>query len=104
MVAGIAYLLSPLTWTFLVDWGFYSNQVGTILFMPALIALDVFFDEWSSGREAGSSELPPFATMGLVALLGLVSPYLLGAAVIAILLYALAISATRAAGALAGCW
>ena len=23
-----------LTWTFLVDWGFYSNQAGTVLFMP----------------------------------------------------------------------
>jgi len=92
LIAGIAYLISPLTWTFLVDWGFYSNQVGTILFMPAVIALDVFFDEWSSGRRGWRFRASAFATMALVALLGLVSPYLLGAAVIAILLYALAIS------------
>jgi hypothetical protein len=91
LVGGIGYLLSPLTWTFLVDWGFYSNQVGTILVMPALIALDVFFDEWSSGRRGSSFRASAFATMGLVALLGLVSPFLLGAAVIAVFMYALAI-------------
>jgi hypothetical protein len=91
LVGGVAYLLSPLTWTFLVDWGFYSNQVGTVLFMPAWIALDVFFDEWSSGRRGRSFRASAFATMGLVALLGLVSPFLLGAAVMAIFFYALAI-------------
>jgi hypothetical protein len=91
LIAGVAYLLSPLTWTFLVDWGFYSNQVGTILFMPALIALDVFFEQWSSGRGGWSFRASAFATMGLVALLGLVSPFLLGAAVIAMFFYALAI-------------
>jgi hypothetical protein len=91
LVAGIAYLLSPLTWTFLVDWGFYSNQVGTVLFMPAVIALDLFFDEWTAGRRGWTFRTSAFATMGLVALLGLVSPFLLGAAVIAIFMYALAI-------------
>jgi len=91
LVASIAYLLSPLTWTFLVDWGFYSNQVGTVLFMPALFALDVFFDEWSAGRRGWRFRASAFATTGLVALLGLVSPFLLGAAVIAVFMYALAI-------------
>ncbi len=91
LIAGIAYLLSPLTWTFLVDWGFYSNQVGTVLFMPAVIALDVFFDEWSAGRRGWQFRSAAFATMGLVALLGLVSPFLLGGAVIAIFMYVLTI-------------
>jgi hypothetical protein len=91
LIAGVAYLLSPLTWTFLVDWGFYSNQVGTILFMPALIALDVFFEEWSAGRRGWRFRASASTTMGLVALLGLVSPFLLGAAVIAIFMYALAV-------------
>ena len=45
IVGAIAYLLSPLSWTFIVDWGFYSNQAGTVFFMPTLIALDFFFGE-----------------------------------------------------------
>src|SRR5438105_13528258 len=48
LVAGGLYLLSPMVWTFLVDWGFYANQAGTVLFMPILIALDVFFEQWAS--------------------------------------------------------
>jgi hypothetical protein len=31
LVAGVAYLLSTFPWTFLVDWGFYSNQAETVL-------------------------------------------------------------------------
>ena len=91
LIAGVAYLLSPLTWTFLVDWGFYANQVGTVLFMPALIALDIFFDEWSCGRRGWCFRASAVATIGLVAVLGLVSPFLLGAAVIATFMYTLAI-------------
>ena len=93
LVGGVAYLLSPLTWTFLVDWGFYSNQVGTVLFMPAVIALDVFFDEWSAGRRGWKFRAAAVAMMGLVALMGLVSPFLLGAAVVATFAYVLAIKA-----------
>jgi hypothetical protein len=91
LVAGIAYLLSPLSWTFLVDWGFFSNQAGTVLFMPFMCALDVFFDEWSSGRRAWQWRLAAFATIGLVAMTGLVAPFLLGAEVTAIFLYLLAV-------------
>jgi len=91
LVAGVAYLLSPFTWTFLVDWGFFSNQAGTVLFMPSLIALDVFVDEWEAGRRGWKYRLAALSVMGLVALMGLVSPFLLGAAVAAIVLYVLAI-------------
>jgi hypothetical protein len=92
LVAGIAYLLSPLTWTFLVDWGFYSNQTGTVLFMPGMIALDVFFEEWSAGRRGWKFRLAAVATMSLSALMGLVSPFLLGASVVGVLFYGLAIT------------
>jgi len=95
LVAGVAYLLSPLTWTFLVDWGFFSNQTGTILFMPSVIALDVFFEEWCAGRHGWKSRLAAFTTIGLVALTGLVAPFLLGAEVAAVFLYVLAIRGGR---------
>lgn len=92
LVAAIAYLLNPLTWTFLVDWGFYSNQAGTVLFMPCLVALDVFFEEWEAGRRGWRFRLAAIATIGLMDLMGLVSPFLLGAAVVAVFAYVLAIT------------
>jgi hypothetical protein len=91
LIAGVAYLLSTFTWTFLVDWGFYTNQAGTVLFMPAVIALDVFFEEWSAGRRGWRYRLAAVATMGLVALMGLISPFQLGAAVAVVFMYAFAI-------------
>lgn len=91
LVAAVAYLLSPITWTFLVDWGVYSNQVGTVFFMPAVIALDVFFEEWSAGRRGWKFRLAALGTMGSIAIMGLVAPFLLGAAVSAVFIYVLAI-------------
>ena len=91
LVAGVAYLLSPLTWTFFVDWGLFANQVGTVLFMPSVIALDVFFEEWSAGRRGWKWRLAAVGTIGLVALTGLVAPFLLGAEVATIFLYLLAV-------------
>ena len=93
MVAAVAYLLSPLTWTFLVDWGFYANQAGTVLFMPALIALDRFFLEWSEGRRGRKFRWAAFSSIAVTAVMGFVSPFLLGAVVAASFIYVLAISA-----------
>ncbi len=87
LLAGVAYLLSPLSWTFIVDWGFYSNQAGTVFFMPAVIAVDIFFEEWSAGRRAWRFRLAALATMALIALMGLVAPFLLGAAIAVVFLY-----------------
>src|SRR5207249_1357322 len=84
LIAGLLYLLSPIVWTFLVDWGFYANQVATVLFMPALIALDVFAEEWREGRRGPRFRLSALAFMGLAALLGLVGPAVVGAALVAV--------------------
>ena len=89
--AAIAYLLSPISWSFIVDWGFFSNQAGTVLFMPALIALDVFFEEWSSGRRGARFRLAATVTVAAIALMGFVAPFLLGAAIAAVFFYAAAI-------------
>jgi hypothetical protein len=91
LVAGLAYLLSTITWSFLIDWGFLSNQAGTVLFMPVLFALDVFFEEWSAGRRGWRYRLAALAVMSLIALMGLVAPFQLGAGVAAIFLYVFAI-------------
>ncbi len=91
-VGAIGYLLSPISWTFIVDWGFFSNQAGTALFMPMLIALDVFFEEWQAGRRGPRFRVAAVATMAAISAMGFVAPFLLGAAVAAVFLYAAAIT------------
>ena len=91
LVAGLLSLLSPIAWTFLVDWGFYANQAGTVLFMPILIALDVFFEEWSLGNGGWRYRGSALVVMALTALLGLISPGIVGAPLLAIPAYGLAV-------------
>jgi len=59
LVAALLYLLSPMAWTLLADWGFYANQAGTVLFMPALIAIDACFARWLAGDRGWRFRLPP---------------------------------------------
>lgn len=91
LVAGFLYLLSPLTWTTLLDGGIYANQAGTVLLMPAMVALDACFEEWAAGRRGCAFRLSLGATAGLMALMGFVSPFQLGASTAAVLAYALAV-------------
>lgn len=90
VVAGILYMLSPIVFTFLVDWGFFANQVGTVLVLPALIALDIFWDEWQGGRRGWRFRLSAAATIGLITLTGLISPTIFGAPLAVIALYTFA--------------
>ncbi len=91
LVAGILFLLSPMTWTFLVDWGFYANQAGTVFFMPVLMALDVFFHQWSAGARGWAFRLSALAAMGLSALMGLFAPSFAGVLTVMAAAYVLAI-------------
>lgn len=42
-IASIFYLVSPISWTWLVDWGFYSESVSHIFVGPAILSWDLFF-------------------------------------------------------------
>ena len=97
LAAGVLYLLSPMAWTFLVDWGFFPNQVGTVLFMPCLIALDWFYALWLAGERTAWLRLAAILTMGLTALLGQVAPSLVWAPLVAAAAYALAVPGARRA-------
>ncbi len=43
LIASIFYLISPIAWTWLVDWGFYAESVSHIFVGPAIIFWDFFF-------------------------------------------------------------
>ncbi len=91
LVAGILYLLSPIVYTFLLDWGFYASQMGTVLVMPALIAIDVFCDEWQAGMSGWRYRLSGLSALLLITLTGLVSPTIVGAPLAAIVAYTVAV-------------
>lgn len=91
LVAGILYLLSPIAYTFLLNWGFYASQMGTVLVMPSLIAIDVFCDEWQAGRSGWRYRLSGFVAVLLITVTGLVSPTVAGAPLAAIVAYTLAV-------------
>jgi hypothetical protein len=97
LAAGLFYLLNPISWTFLVDWGFFANQVGTVLFMPCLIALDACFAGWLAGRRDWPWRLTAVAFAGLTALMGMVAPSIVWAPLLALPAYAAAAGDRRAA-------
>ncbi len=43
LIASILYLVSPLAWVWLFDWGFYAECISHIFVMPAVIFWDLFF-------------------------------------------------------------
>jgi hypothetical protein len=98
LVAALLYLLSPMAWTFLVDWGFYANQAGTVLFMPVLIAVDTVFHRWIAGDRGWPFRLSVLAVMLLGALMGMIAPSF---AMVPVLLL---VARAAGGGGLAGCW
>jgi hypothetical protein len=89
LVAGILYLLSPLAYAGLFDFGLYTNQVGTVFFMPSLILLDTFFSCWRAGDRGWRFRLSAAAFLGVSALMGGVTPEISAAPVLAVPAYAL---------------
>lgn len=44
LIASIFYLLMPLSWAWLFDWGFYAESVSYIFIFPTLIFYDIFLN------------------------------------------------------------
>jgi hypothetical protein len=86
----VLYLISPMPWTNLVDWGLWSSQLGIVFLMPALFALDVFASRWREDDLGWSLRLSAIAFCGLTCLIGLLSPALVAAPVVVAFCYLLA--------------
>ena len=80
LIAGVLYLLAPITWTWLYDWGFFPQQVA-IVFLPfALIAFDRSFDCRLDHRRSGRGRLW-FVALALVLSLSFLCHMLIGTAI-----------------------
>jgi hypothetical protein len=90
VAAAVLFLLSPIGWVEWTHFGLYASWVGMVLFMPCLIALDAFFSAWVAGDRGLTFRVAGISFVVLTTALGVVSPHLLAAPLIAAFAYALA--------------
>jgi hypothetical protein len=90
LVAALLFLIDPLSWVETVDYMWFASQVGVVLLMPALIALDWYFELWSSKAKGWRPRLAAVLFMCLSAAVGAISPAALSAPVIFLFAYVLA--------------
>ena len=57
LIASILYLLMPLSWTWLYDWGFYAESLSHWLVAPILISFDLYLSEILSGKDSFKKRL-----------------------------------------------
>ncbi len=50
LIAAIFYLISPIAWTWLTDWGFYAESASHIFAIPALLFWDLYFTSFVEGK------------------------------------------------------
>lgn len=80
LIAGVLYLLAPITWTWMYDWGFFSQHVA-IAFLPfALIAFDRSFDCQLDHRRSGRGRLW-FVALALLLSLSFLCHMMVGSAI-----------------------
>lgn len=51
LIASLFYLVSPIAWVWLFDWGFYAEAVSHMFVAPAIIFWDLFFTSFIEGME-----------------------------------------------------
>ncbi|HKW06060.1 MAG TPA: hypothetical protein VJS19_00675, partial [Candidatus Dormibacteraeota bacterium] len=90
LVTALLFLLNPLSWIETVDYMWFASQVGVVLLMPALIALDWYFEQWTARSSGWRVRLAAALTVILSAAVGAISPAALSAPVLLLLAYTLA--------------
>jgi len=57
LVAAVFYLVSPITWTWMYNWGFFAQQVALVFLPPALFAFDRTLHHQLEGARSGRGRL-----------------------------------------------
>lgn len=91
VAAAVLFMLSPIGWVEWTHFGLYASWVGMVLFMPCVIALDALFFAWLAGDRTFRFRVWGVSFVVIATALGVVSPHLLAAPVIAAFAYALAL-------------
>lgn len=51
LIGSVLYLLAPIAWVWLFDWGFYTESVSYIFVFPVLIFFDIFLKAYFSKKK-----------------------------------------------------
>ncbi|MDO8657157.1 MAG: hypothetical protein Q7K55_00340, partial [Candidatus Levybacteria bacterium] len=50
LIGAVFYILMPISWVWLFDWGFYTESTSYIFIFPTLIFYDIFFKSYLNGK------------------------------------------------------
>lgn len=108
-IAAVFYLLAPVTWTWMYDWGFFAQSVGMVFLPFTLICFDRYLTHLLAGARSSSRRLWFLPLTFCLALATLTHLIVGAAALAAMVLYTLissltARSATRAQMLIRGLW
>jgi hypothetical protein len=90
IVATLLFLIDPLSWVESVDYMWFASQLGVVFLMPAVIALDWYFELWTAKKRGPRMRLAAVLFVVLSAAAGAISPAALSAPVLVLVAYALA--------------
>jgi len=79
LIAAVFYLLAPVTWTWMYNWGFFAQQVAIVFLPISLIAFDRVIKYQLEQQHAGQKRLW-FAALVLLVLFASLSHMLVGSA------------------------
>ncbi|MGD8759682.1 MAG: hypothetical protein PVJ07_05475 [Anaerolineales bacterium] len=96
LIAAVFYLLSPVSWTWMCNWGFFAQQVGMVFLPLMLLAFDGAMASQLAGVRGGRGRLW-FAALVVLTLCGSLCHVLIGAAGILGMSLIVAFSALAAA-------
>ena len=87
-VSMFLFLISPISWTWIYNWGFYAQQVALIFLAPSLIAFDRTLAAATAKPKIGGGRRLWFVALAVLVLLATLSHMLVGvAAWVGMLLY-----------------
>jgi len=82
LIAAVFYLLAPVTWTWMHDWGFFASHVGLAFLPLALLAYDKVFKDSVARERSGRRRIWLVFLVVMIILAG-VSHMMVGAAAVA---------------------
>lgn len=88
LVAAILYLLAPLTWTWIFQWGFLPQVVAMVCVPPGLICSHKYVSSRLEGQTSVSQRMWFVLTVLIILLATLMHPFAGGAIVVSMVFYA----------------
>jgi len=81
LLSALFYLISPISWTWLINWGFYAESISYLFLIPSIFFWDLFFSRFIK-KDFGAKTRLLLLLVVLTVTLGMVTHFLVGFALI----------------------